>query len=88
MAQLKYIMPEAIEIKRVLRFDEQTCCMKPDLHITVNADAIQGDDSKLKSESEKIYLRKVFRSRLVKFYRDHPQVLFSGFCAFVYVVSA
>ncbi|KAJ6352291.1 hypothetical protein OIU76_001494 [Salix suchowensis] len=73
LAQLKYIMPEAIEIKRVLRFDEQTCCMKPDLHITVNADAIQGDDGKLKSESEKIYLRKVFRSRLVKFYRDHPQ---------------
>ncbi|KAG5246318.1 CDT1 protein [Salix suchowensis] len=73
LAQLKYIMPEAIEIKRVLRFDEQTCCMKPDLHITVNADAIQGDDGKLKSESEKIYLRKVFRSRIVKFYRDHPQ---------------
>ncbi|KAJ6399423.1 hypothetical protein OIU77_020051 [Salix suchowensis] len=73
LAQLKYIMPEAIEIKRVLRFDEQTCCMKPDLHITVNADAIQADDGKLKSESEKIYLRKVFRSRLVKFYRDHPQ---------------
>jgi chromatin licensing and DNA replication factor 1 len=68
-------MPEAIEIKRVLKFDEQTSCMKPDLQVTVNADAIQCDDGKLKTESEKIYLRKVFRSRLVDFYRDHPQVL-------------
>ncbi|KAI5589823.1 hypothetical protein BDE02_05G188100 [Populus trichocarpa] len=73
LAQLKYIMPEAIEIKRVLKFDEQTSCMKPDLQVTVNADAIQCDDGKLKTESEKIYLRKVFRSRLVDFYRDHPQ---------------
>ncbi|KAJ6920636.1 hypothetical protein NC651_014278 [Populus alba x Populus x berolinensis] len=73
LAQLKYIMPEAIEIKRVLKFDEQTSCMKPDLQVTVNADAIQCDNGKLKTESEKIYLRKVFRSRLVDFYRDHPQ---------------
>nr|XP_034926702.1 protein tesmin/TSO1-like CXC 3 [Populus alba] len=66
-------MPEVIEIKRVLKFDEQTSCLKPDLRVTVNADAIQCDNGKLKTESEKIYLRKVFRSRLVDFYRDHPQ---------------
>jgi hypothetical protein len=45
--------------------------MKPDLQVTVNADAIQCDDGKLKIESEEIYLRKVFRPRLVDFYRDH-----------------
>ncbi|KAG5250494.1 CDT1 protein [Salix suchowensis] len=73
LAQLKYIMPEAIEIKRVLRFNEQTSCMKPELHVTFNADAIECDDGKLKSESKNIYLRKVFRSRLEDFYRDHPQ---------------
>ncbi|CAK7346426.1 unnamed protein product [Dovyalis caffra] len=73
LAQLKHLMPEAIEIKRVLRFDERTCCMKPDLHVTVNTDAIECDDGKLKSESRNIYLRKVFRSRLLDFYRDHPQ---------------
>ena len=50
-------MPEAIEIKRVLKFDEQTSCMKPDLQVTVNADAIQCDNGKLEPESEKIYLR-------------------------------
>ncbi|KAF9686858.1 hypothetical protein SADUNF_Sadunf02G0033300 [Salix dunnii] len=74
LAQLKYIMPEVIEIKRVLRFNEQTSCMKPELHVTFNADAIDCDDRKLKSESKNIYLRKVFRSRLEDFYRDHPQV--------------
>ncbi|XP_011028782.1 PREDICTED: CDT1-like protein a, chloroplastic [Populus euphratica] len=73
LAQLKYIMPEAIEIKRVLRFNEQTSCMKPELLVTVNADAIECDDGKLKSESKNMYLRKVFRSRLADFYRDHPQ---------------
>ncbi|KAL3603510.1 hypothetical protein D5086_004369 [Populus alba] len=73
LAQLKYIMPEAIEIKRVLRFNEQTSCMKPELHVIVNADAIEFDDGKLKSESKNIFLRKVFRSRLADFYRDHPQ---------------
>jgi chromatin licensing and DNA replication factor 1 len=80
LAQLKYIMPEAIEIKRVLRFNEQTSCMKPELHVTVNADAIECDDGKLKSESKNIYLRKVFRSRLADFYRDHPQVLCFCLC--------
>lgn len=75
-------MPEAIEIKRVLRFNEQTSCMKPELHVTFNADAIECDDGKLKSESKNIYLRKVFRSRLEDFYRDHPQVLCFCLCCY------
>ncbi|KAK8674453.1 hypothetical protein V6N13_112744 [Hibiscus sabdariffa] len=31
LAQLKHILPEAIEIDRILIFDERTSCMKPDL---------------------------------------------------------
>jgi hypothetical protein len=30
-----------IEIKRILVFDEQTSCMKPDLHVSINIDAVE-----------------------------------------------
>ncbi|KAG8655811.1 hypothetical protein MANES_04G076400v8 [Manihot esculenta] len=72
LAQLKYILPEAIEIKKVLMFDERTSCMKPDLHVTVNVDAIECDGN-LKSESKNLHLRKIFRARLAEFYRAHPE---------------
>ncbi|KAJ8466881.1 hypothetical protein OPV22_029433 [Ensete ventricosum] len=35
-----YIMPEAIMIKKVLLHDETTCCMKPELQITLQVDAV------------------------------------------------
>uniref|UniRef100_A0A2C9UU91 CDT1 Geminin-binding domain-containing protein n=1 Tax=Manihot esculenta TaxID=3983 RepID=A0A2C9UU91_MANES len=72
LAQLKYILPEAIEIKRVLMFDERTSCMKPDLHVTLNVDAIECNGN-LKSESKNLHLRKVFRARLADFYKAHPE---------------
>ncbi|KAL0844112.1 hypothetical protein Bca101_017358 [Brassica carinata] len=68
LAQIKHILPEAIEIKRVLIQDETTCCMKPELHVTLNADAVENND-----KSKKISLRKVFRSRLADFVKAHPQ---------------
>ncbi|KAG0490052.1 hypothetical protein HPP92_006915 [Vanilla planifolia] len=58
LAQMKYILPEAISIKRVLLHDEASCCMKPELQ---------------RRESAYIALRKVFRSRLFDFFRDHPE---------------
>ncbi|CAH8282482.1 unnamed protein product [Eruca vesicaria subsp. sativa] len=73
LAQLKHILPEGIEIKRVLVHDEATCCMKPDLHVTLNADAVE-EGEKLRSESKKkISLRRVFRERLAGFVKAHPQ---------------
>ena len=36
-------MSELIEIKKVLINDERTSCLKPDLHVTINADALEGD---------------------------------------------
>ncbi|KAE8676230.1 CDT1-like protein b [Hibiscus syriacus] len=72
LAQLKHILPEAIEIKRMLVFDEMTSCMKPDLHISINLDAIDfGDNSK--SETKNLKLRKVFRARLVDYGEAHPE---------------
>lgn len=73
MAQLKFILPEAIEIKKVVMFDEKTSCMKPDLHVSLNVDAIECDTN-LKSDSKNMNLRKVFHARLMDFHKDHPQV--------------
>ncbi|KAE8721032.1 hypothetical protein F3Y22_tig00017575pilonHSYRG00006 [Hibiscus syriacus] len=75
LAQLKHILPEAIEIKRILLFDEMSSCMKPDLHVSIILDAIDfGDNSK--SENKNLKLRKVFRDRLVDYSKAHPEVFF------------
>lgn len=70
LAQLKYILPEAIEIKKVVVLDERTSCMKPDLHVTLNTDGLENS----KVESGNSHLRKIFRSRLLDFAKAHPEV--------------
>ncbi|MFQ6633666.1 hypothetical protein Gotur_011640 [Gossypium turneri] len=78
LAQLKHVLPEAIEIKRMLVFDEKTSCMKPDLHVSIIMDAIDcGDNSK--SETKNMKLRKVFRDRLADYIKAHPEVFFFFF---------
>ncbi|KAI3461627.1 hypothetical protein Pfo_018290 [Paulownia fortunei] len=41
LAQLKLILPKAVEIRKVLQYDERTSCMKPDLLVTLNIEAIE-----------------------------------------------
>lgn len=75
LAQLKFVFPEAIEIEKILIRDERTCCMKPDLHVSLNFDAIECD-GKSKSDcsnSGSLLLRKAFRARLFKFSEAHPK---------------
>ncbi|KAK6164496.1 hypothetical protein DH2020_001360 [Rehmannia glutinosa] len=72
LAQLKFIMPEAIVVEKVLRHDERTSCMKPDLRITLNVEAI-ANKSKSKSLSGNLLLRKVFHGRLLDFFKSHPE---------------
>ena len=61
-------------------FDERTSCMKLDLHVSINVDAVE-NDGKLKSESGNMHLRKVLRSWLVDFSKSFPEVLvFCTFC--------
>ncbi|KAL0304832.1 UNVERIFIED_CONTAM: CDT1-like protein a, chloroplastic [Sesamum angustifolium] len=73
LAQLKFILPEAILVEKVLRHDERTSCMKPDLRITLNVEAIESK-SKSKSHSQNLHLRKIFRGRLLDFFTSHPEV--------------
>ncbi|XP_031407603.1 CDT1-like protein a, chloroplastic [Punica granatum] len=72
LSQLKYILPEVIEIKKDLVFDEQTSCMKPDLRITFNAEAVE-KDGKSGSETGRVGLRKLFYTRLSDFIKTHPK---------------
>ncbi|KAG2308691.1 hypothetical protein Bca52824_028439 [Brassica carinata] len=62
LAQLKHILPEAIENLRLREY----------LHVTLKADSVEEND-KLKSERNKISLRNVFRTRLADFVKAHPQ---------------
>lgn len=72
LAQMKHIYPEAIEVKRVLKCDSETSCMKPTLHINLNTDAIELEDTSCGTKY--MQLRKVFYSKLVEFYKAHPKV--------------
>ncbi|XWS46956.1 hypothetical protein CRYUN_Cryun14cG0112300 [Craigia yunnanensis] len=72
LAQLKHILPEAIEIKRMLIFDERTSCMKPDLHVSIIVDAIDCGD-KSKSATKNLNLRRAFQARLADYLKAHPE---------------
>ncbi|CAL9107113.1 unnamed protein product [Musa textilis] len=72
LAQSKYIMPEAIMIKKVLLHDETTCCVKPELQITLHVDAV-AENINGESGSKYSILTKLFRERIVDFYNGHPQ---------------
>ncbi|GMI98710.1 hypothetical protein HRI_003540200 [Hibiscus trionum] len=74
LAQLKRILPEAIEIKRMLIFDEKTSCMKPDLHVSIIVNAIDcGGQSESESETKNMNLRRVFRTRIADYFKAHPE---------------
>ncbi|KAJ1258027.1 hypothetical protein BS78_10G042300 [Paspalum vaginatum] len=72
LAQLKYIMPEAIVINKILLRDGTTCCMRPDLQVNILVGAVE-DIEKQNGETAYLALRRIFRQRLVDFFRDHPE---------------
>ncbi|KAF5730397.1 CDT1-like protein b [Tripterygium wilfordii] len=69
LAQIKYILPEAMKIDKILLHDEKTLCMKQSLKITLLLDVIEGHDE----PSDYVALRQVFASRLVDFCTTYPE---------------
>ncbi|XP_009792289.1 CDT1-like protein a, chloroplastic isoform X3 [Nicotiana tabacum] len=69
LAQIKYIVPEAIQIDKLLVHDEKTMCMKPDVKITLHLDAVEDH----KEHSMFMTLSNLFASRLVDFLHKHAQ---------------
>ncbi|CAN6455275.1 unnamed protein product [Victoria cruziana] len=68
LAQLKYLMPEAIDIRTTLVQDEKTNCVKPELLVVLRPDALRdliGDSY--------LALSRVVRSRLSAFIKSRPE---------------
>ncbi|KAJ0106107.1 hypothetical protein Patl1_19280 [Pistacia atlantica] len=69
LAQIKYILPEAIQIDNILVHDKKTLCMKPDMKISLIFDVIEGHSE----HSDFIALHQVFASRLLNYFSTHPE---------------
>ncbi|XP_004512799.1 uncharacterized protein [Cicer arietinum] len=69
LAQMKYILPEGIEIEKVIVLDKKSLCMRPDLKITLVFEAVK-DHSE---QSADMALGRYFNSRLINFFNMHPE---------------
>lgn len=69
LAQIKYVLPEVIQIEKLLIYDKKTSCMRPDVKITVQLDAIETRHE----QSGFMALRELFVLRLVDYFADHPE---------------
>ncbi|XP_071738179.1 CDT1-like protein a, chloroplastic [Rutidosis leptorrhynchoides] len=72
LAQIKFILPEAIELKKMLVRDDVTSCMKPELYVSLNLVVVQNDKT-VDSGSANIRLSKLFRARLLEFCKSNPE---------------
>ncbi|KAK4428199.1 CDT1-like protein a, chloroplastic [Sesamum alatum] len=69
LAQIKYILPEEVQIDKILIHDEKTKCMKSDMKITLLFDVVKNHHE----ESVFVALSNLFTSRLRDFYITHPE---------------
>lgn len=73
LAQLKYVLPEAISVEKILIRDERTLCIKPDLQVALQLDAFD-NSGKGKMDSGYSILKKMFHARILEFFKTHPEV--------------
>lgn len=69
LAQIKYILPEAIQIEKILVHDKKTLCMIPEMKIGLLFDVVKGHSE----QSDFMALQQLFASRLLGFFTRHPQ---------------
>ncbi|XP_055828347.1 CDT1-like protein b isoform X2 [Solanum dulcamara] len=69
LAQIMYIVPEAIQIEKLLVHDVKTMCMKPDVKITLDFDVVEDHQE----HSKFMTLSSLFVSRLMNFLHNHAQ---------------
>ncbi|KDP45821.1 hypothetical protein JCGZ_17428 [Jatropha curcas] len=69
LAQLKYLLHEAIQIDKILVHDKKTLCMKPEMEITLVFNEIEGHHE----QSDFIALHQLFASRLTNYFTVHPE---------------
>lgn len=71
LGQIKYILPEAIQIDNIIVHDKKTLCMKPAMKISLLFDVVEGHSE----HSDFMALRQAFASRLMNYFTSHPEVL-------------
>ncbi|PIA35386.1 hypothetical protein AQUCO_03500038v1 [Aquilegia coerulea] len=69
LAQIKYVLPEAIHIEKILQRDEKTLCMMPDMKISFRLDVIEA----LPNQSVFMALHQVFHERLLLFLNSNSE---------------
>ncbi|KAK4799479.1 hypothetical protein SAY86_024844 [Trapa natans] len=69
LAQIKYLLPETIQIDKYLIHDKETLCMIPDVKITLLFDGIDVHPE----HSRVVAVSKLFASRLEDFVSTHPE---------------
>ncbi|KAF5185826.1 Cdt1-like protein a chloroplastic [Thalictrum thalictroides] len=72
LAQMKYILPEAIELSKVNLVDEHTRCTRSDIEVSLLTDAIKAE-GKGKAGIGYCYLSKVFHKRVREFVQTHSE---------------
>ncbi|KAJ4823949.1 hypothetical protein Tsubulata_016430 [Turnera subulata] len=70
LAQIKYILPDVIQIEKIMVHDKKTLCMKPDMEVILSFDVVEGHQE----PSDFYALRGVFASRLIHYFTKHPEV--------------
>ncbi|GAB2227414.1 hypothetical protein Droror1_Dr00009235 [Drosera rotundifolia] len=73
LAQLKFVLPEEIVIKRVSLVDEKTQCVKRDLHVTLNHPMANDGKRKRGDGGNGSSLKELLRLRLLQFYETQPE---------------
>lgn len=69
LAQIKYILPEGVQIEKILIHDEKTKCMKSEMRIGLLFDVVKYHQE----ESVYVALSNIFSSRLRDFNAKHPE---------------
>lgn len=75
LAQIKYLLPEAVQIDKILMHDDNTKCMKSEMKIELLFDVVKYHNE----ESVYVALSNIFSSRLRDFYARHPEVIINAF---------
>ncbi|KAD1111708.1 hypothetical protein E3N88_43285 [Mikania micrantha] len=69
LAQIKFILPEAVQTDKILFHNKTTLCMEPDIKVTLLFDVIEGHVE----HSDYMALSSVFTCRLLKFANAHSE---------------
>lgn len=73
LAQLKHVMPEVIVVEKIRVQDEETKCMKEELMLKLEVDAVESDKN-VKRAAGFSQLKGIFQSRITNYSTTHSEV--------------